>query len=143
MYKRQIYVLDISANAISRAKTRLGEKASNVNWIVSDIIEFAPSVQFDFWHDRAAFHFLTTEYKIEKYVQIALQAIKINGVLILGTFSKNGPQKCSGLPIRQYSEVTISSRFEKEFKRIKCVEEIHKTPFNTQQYFLFCCFKKK
>src|SRR5687767_1408559 len=57
---RNIYVLDISANAIERAKMRLGERASNVHWIVSDVTEFDPPVQFDFWHDRAAFHFLTT-----------------------------------------------------------------------------------
>ena len=37
---QNIYVLDISANAIERAKQRLGEKALKVNWIISDITEF-------------------------------------------------------------------------------------------------------
>jgi hypothetical protein len=54
-------VLDISKNAIERAKERLGNKASKVYWIVCDVIEFTPPVLFDFWPDRAAFHFLTTE----------------------------------------------------------------------------------
>ena len=140
---QNIYVLDISANAIKRAKERLGEKASKVHWIVSDITEFEPPVQFDFWHDRAAFHFLTTEEAVYKYVSIAEDAIKKDGYLILGTFSENGPTKCSGLEIRQYSEASMSARFEIAFDRIKCILEDHTTPFNTVQNFLFCSFRKK
>ncbi|GAB2820644.1 class I SAM-dependent methyltransferase [Ferruginibacter profundus] len=138
-----IYVLDISGKAIERAKERLGDKAAKVNWIVSDVTEFNPSVIFDFWHDRAAFHFLTTEDKIEKYGNIAEQAISPNGYLILGTFAENGPKKCSGLEIKQYSEASMSINFEKDFYRIKCIEETHVTPFNTLQNFLFCSFRKK
>jgi SAM-dependent methyltransferase len=138
-----IYLLDISANAIERAKQRLGARASKVHWIVSDITEFEPPVQFDFWHDRAAFHFLTTEDAIYKYVSIAEDAIRKDGYLVLGTFSENGPTKCSGLEIKQYSEASMSARFEVAFDRIKCIQEDHKTPFNTIQNFLFCSFKKK
>ncbi len=138
-----IYVLDISIKAIERAKKRLGNKASKVHWIVCDITEFEPPVQFDFWHDRAAFHFLTTEEKIYKYVSIAEDAVKKDGYLILGTFSENGPKKCSGLEIKQYSEASMSARFEVAFDRIKCITEDHTTPFNTVQNFLFCSFKKK
>ncbi len=140
---RNIWVLDISANAIERAKKRLGSKAAMVNWVVSDVTEFVPPVQFDFWHDRAAFHFLTTEDKINKYVAIAQQAVRTKGNLILGTFSEKGPLKCSGLEIKQYSEASMSARFELAFKRIKCIEEDHVTPFNTVQNFLFCSFERK
>ena len=137
-----IYVLDISANAIERAKQRLGARASNLHWIVSDITEFEPPVQFDFWHDRAAFHFLTSEDKVYKYVSIAEEAIKKDGYLILGTFSENGPTMCSGLEIKQYSEASMSARFEIAFDKIKCTQEEHLTPFNTIQNFLFCSFRK-
>lgn len=140
---QNIYVLDISINAIERAKQRLNERASKVHWIVSDVTEFEPPVQFDFWHDRAAFHFLTTDDKIYKYVAIAEDAIKKDGYLILGTFSQNGPKKCSGLEVKQYSETSMSVRFEVTFDRIKCITENHKTPFNTFQEFLFCSFKKR
>ena len=138
-----IYVLDISANAIDRAKKRLGSGADKIHWIVNDVTTFKLTVKFDFWHDRAAFHFLTTEENIYKYVAIAEDAIKQNGHLILGTFSENGPQKCSGLDIKQYSEASMSARFEVAFDRIKCVEEEHYTPNNVAQNFLFCSFKKK
>ena len=140
---RNIYVLDISANAIERAKKRLGEMASKVSWIVSDITEFKPEVKFDFWHDRAAFHFLTSEEAVNKYVTIAENAINKGGYLILGTFSESGPTKCSGLEIKQYTESSMSVRFEEKFKRIKCITEDHTTPFNTVQNFLFCSFQRK
>lgn len=140
---RNIYVLDISANAIERAQQRLGDRASKVHWIVSDVTKFEPPVQFDYWHDRAAFHFLTTENKVYRYVSIAEDAMRKDGYLILGTFSENGPEKCSGLAIKQYSEASMSARFEIAFDRIKCIQEDHTTPFNTIQNFLFCSFKKK
>ncbi|MFN8324131.1 MAG: class I SAM-dependent methyltransferase [Chitinophagales bacterium] len=139
---RNIYLLDISANAVERTKKRLGEKAENVSFIVSDITEFKPETKFDFWHDRAAFHFLTGEEKINKYVSLAEQSINKNGYLILGTFSNEGPKKCSGLEIKQYSEGSMSNRFEVGFNRIKCIREDHLTPFNTTQNFLFCSFQR-
>lgn len=139
---QNIYVLDISAKAIERAKRRLGDGASKVHWIIADVTDFEPPVQFDLWHDRAAFHFLTSENKIYKYIAIAENFIKKDGYLILGTFSKGGPDKCSGLEIRQYSEASMSARFEVAFDRIKCIREEHTTPFNTVQNFLFCSFIK-
>src|SRR6266542_4001991 len=140
---QNIWVLDISSTSIERAKQRLGEKSLQVHWIVSDVVNFEPPVQFDLWHDRAAFHFLTSDEKINKYVCIAENAINQDGYLILGTFSENGPKKCSGLEIQQYSEASMSSRFEIAFDRIKCVTEDHTTPSNTIQNFLFCSFRKK
>ena len=140
---QNIWVLDISAAALERAQKRLGNKADQVHWVVMDVIDFEPPVIFDFWHDRAAFHFLTNEDAINKYVAIAENGISNNGYLVLGTFSENGPDKCSGLEIKQYNEASMSNRFEIAFNRIKCITEDHKTPFNTYQNFLFCSFQKK
>ena len=86
---------------------------------------------------------MTSEDKIDTYVRIAEQSINPNGYLILGTFSENGPEKCSGLEIKRYSETSMSSKFELSFNRIKCINEEHLTPFNTIQSFVFCSFKKK
>jgi len=140
---KNLYVLDIAENALQRAKERLGDKADSVHWIASDILDFKPDMKFDFWHDRAAFHFLTTETNIDKYVEIAENSIRLGGYLILGTFSEKGPDQCSGLEIKQYNEASMSYRFERKFERIKCISEDHLTPFNTTQNFLFCSFKKK
>jgi cyclopropane fatty-acyl-phospholipid synthase-like methyltransferase len=137
-----ISVLDISAKAIERAKKRLGSKATKVDWIVSDITEFEPTTKYDFWHDRAAFHFLTTEPQIAKYLTTARQTVKENGVITIGTFSDSGPKKCSGLDIKQYTEKALTNELQKGFKKIKCITEDHTTPFNTKQNFLFCSFKR-
>lgn len=135
-----ITVLDISEKALERAKARLGERAAKVKWIATDVTEFQPDAQYDIWHDRAAFHFLTTPSQIAKYITIAKQAT--NGYLILGTFSTNGPKKCSGLDITQYDEDTLQSTLKESFRKVHCITEDHVTPFNTIQNFLFCSFKK-
>ncbi|GAC1438216.1 MAG: class I SAM-dependent methyltransferase [Sediminibacterium sp.] len=140
---QNIWVLDISANALERAKKRLGERARKVHWIVSDITEFEPPVHYDLWHDRAAFHFLTNKEAINKYVSIAEDGIRAGGYLVLGTFSENGPDACSGLKITQYNEASMSARFEEGFNRIRCITEDHTTPFHTAQNFLFCSFQRK
>jgi SAM-dependent methyltransferase len=140
---QNIWVLDISEFALERAKKRLGDKADIVHWIVSDITEFKPEVKFDFWHDRAVFHFLTEEESINKYVAIIGNAINQNGNFLLGTFSENGPLKCSGLEIKQYSENAMKLTFNESFEAVKCFTENHTTPFDTVQNFQFCGFKKK
>ncbi|WP_313113763.1 class I SAM-dependent methyltransferase [Aequorivita sediminis] len=136
-----ITVLDISEKALKKAKKRLGKKAEKVTWIISDITEFEPETTYDLWHDRAAFHFLTNAEHIEKYKQTINNSV--NGYLIIATFSQNGPLKCSGLEITQYSEEELSSEFSKNFEKISCLNEDHKTPFDTLQNFTFCSFKKR
>lgn len=138
-----ITVLDISAAAIERAKQRLGSAAGSVKWIVEDITAFKPERQYDCWHDRAAFHFLTGEEEVNRYLAIAGSAISPGGKIIIGTFSENGPEKCSGLPVQQYSETSLTARIKKWFEKIRCVQKEHITPFNTIQQFIFCSFKKR
>jgi SAM-dependent methyltransferase len=138
-----ITVLDISAAAIYRAIARLGEKAGKVTWVVSDITSFKSTKKYDLWHDRAAFHFLTSEEQINQYVAIAGQVVKNAGYLLLGTFSENGPTKCSGLEIKQYSEPTMTARFAADFEKLKCLYEDHVTPANKVQHFIFCGFRRK
>lgn len=139
---QDITVLDISASAINRAKARLGERANDVKWIVSDAASFVPTEKYDFWHDRAAFHFLTDENEISNYIETANKHITTDGVLVIGTFSENGPKKCSGIEIKQYSETTMTKRLNNLFEKIKCITIDHKTPFDTVQNFVFCSFKK-
>lgn len=135
-----ITVLDISSKALEKAKQRLGDKAGKVHWIVSDITEFQPDTTYDVWHDRAAFHFLTTKDQVAKYLDTARKAV--TGFLIIGTFSDKGPKKCSGLDIQQYSEETLTAQLQNGFDKIRCTTEDHITPFGTTQNFLFCSFKR-
>lgn len=137
-----ITVLDISSVAIERAKQRFGRKAAKVKWIVADVLEFADGIKYDCWHDRAAFHFFTKEDEVKSYLSIAQQHLNTNGKLILSTFSTDGPEKCSGLPVKQYDENLLSITLQKWFTKIKCITTNHITPFKTVQNFLFCSFKK-
>ncbi len=139
---QNLFLLDISENAIERIKNRLGAKAENVTFIVSDILDFQPETTFGVWHDRASFHFLTTENEVATYKKLVSNSIAPNGFLFLGTFSENGPLKCSGLEIMQYSEAKFETIFGTDFEKIKCFEENHQTPFDTTQNFIFCEFKK-
>lgn len=138
-----LFLLDISENAIERIKNRLGEKATNVTFIVSDVLDFKPETTFDVWHDRASFHFLTTEKEIQTYETLVTHSITQNGYLFIGTFSENGPVKCSGLDISQYSESACDAIFGQNLEKQNCFTENHQTPFDTTQNFIFCVFKKK
>jgi len=137
---KNISVLDISKNAIMQAKNRLGEKAKKVNWIESNIIDFKSSETYDLCHDRAAFHFLTNKEDIDKYLK---NISKFSKRLIIGTFSNEGPKKCSGLDIKQYDENSMKQTFEKVgFKSISFSRSDHNTPSNAIQKFIFGAFEK-
>lgn len=137
-----ITVLDISETAIKKAQQRLGAKADTVKWIVADAAGFQPTETYDFWHDRAAFHFLTAKQEISNYVDTIRSFVKPGGYLVLGTFSEQGPTKCSGIEIKQYSENTMTSLLTDFFNKIRCISVDHKTPFNTLQNFIFCSFRR-
>ena len=135
--------LDISESALGKSKKFLGEQSNKVRWISEDILSFKTDEKFDIWHDRAVFHFLNEENLIRKYIDIVEKNISENGHLIIGTFSENGPLKCSGLEVRRYSEKVIEKIFNRSFKLIDSFYYDHVTPFNTTQNFLFSHFIKK
>lgn len=139
---QDITVLDISEASIDRAKLRLGNRAEKVKWIIEDIATFNPTEKYDFWHDRATFHFLTNEKEISNYVETARQNINSKGILVIGTFSEQGPKKCSGIEIKQYSETTMADLLKPFFDKVKCITVDHKTPFDTIQNFVYCSFRK-
>lgn len=136
-----ITVLDISSNALERVKSRLGDRAKNVHWIVSDIVEFKPDTQYDIWHDRAVFHFLTESSEIQSYVDLVGKTVNKN--MVIGTFSDRGPLKCSGLHISQYCDIDLKQKFTENFEAISCLNVDHTTPFDTVQNFTFCSFTKR
>jgi SAM-dependent methyltransferase len=135
-------VLDISGTALQKAQQRLGPRAHLVKWIEQDMTQFQPCTTYDLWHDRAAFHFLTTPPQVSHYISTAHGALSPRGYFVIGTFSANGPEKCSGLPVRQYSERDLTEALTTGFDKIRCVTEDHITPSNTAQNFLFCSFRR-
>ena len=140
---KDLTLVDISETALERAKVRLGDRANQVKYIEADAAHFFPPDTYDLWHDRAVFHFLTDEVEIERYVLTAQCYLKKGGYLVLGTFSEEGPDTCSGLPVKQYSADSLTQRFERFFDKVKCVYVDHETPAGELQNFVFCLFKKK
>ena len=135
-------VLDISFNAIAKAKNRLEDRASDVEFIVSDVLDFKPTDKYDVWHDRAVFHFLTKKDEIEKYKALVRSSIRPGGGLIIGTFSEKGPDKCSGINISKYSVQELSGLFSDDFSLESSFQELHSTPFETEQEFTFVQLRK-
>lgn len=136
---RNVSVLDLSEAAIARAQERLGPRADRVHWIVGDITEIVlPEHGFDFWHDRAVFHFLTDEAARRRYVAAALHALKPNGHIVVATFGPGGPERCSGLPVARYSAEGIHTEFGDQFQKVGSETEAHQTPWGTEQEFVYC-----
>jgi ubiquinone/menaquinone biosynthesis C-methylase UbiE len=136
-------VLDISENALADAKKRLGDLAKNIEWIESDITEFSSSHKFSLWHDRAVFHFLTDKSDRRKYVRALTQALKAGGHLIIAAFAIGGPDKCSGLEIAQYDSLKLKAELGEEFELLEERNEIHITPANKEQKFMYFRFIRK
>jgi len=134
--------LDISKEACKKSKIALGDDKSKVNWNVENVLNFESKIKYKLWHDRAVFHFFTDKKDIEKYKEVAIKNISDGGYLVLGTFSINGPKKCSGLDVSQYSEQSLNEIFKSDFNLLESFYIDHQTPFDTTQNFLFCIFKK-
>ena len=137
-----ISYLDISKEACKKSKIALGDDKSKVNWNVENVLNFESEIKYKLWHDRAVFHFFTDRKDIEKYKEVAIKNISDGGYLVLGTFSINGPKKCSGLDVSQYSEQSLYEIFKSDFNLLESFYIDHQTPFDTTQNFLFCIFKK-
>jgi 2-polyprenyl-3-methyl-5-hydroxy-6-metoxy-1,4-benzoquinol methylase len=71
-----ITVLDICERAIENAKERLGKRAENINWIAADVFDLDIRKNYDCWHDKAVFHFVTEREKVDRYIQIMADKLK-------------------------------------------------------------------
>ena len=137
-------VLDVSATALAATRARLGEAASRVNWIEADITSIElPEQAFDLWHDRALFHFLTDAKDRAAYVTAMARSVKTGGEVVLATFAKSGPDKCSGLPVVRYSPESLEAELGEEFVLLEHLTEDHRTPGGATQPFLYCFFRKQ
>ena len=132
-------VLDISSTAIEVAQQRLRDAAKMVEWITGDItnVNLRPQ-SYNFWHDRAVFHFLTTADQRSAYVRQVEKAVRSGGNLLISTFGPEGPTKCSGLEVMRYDADSLHREFGMRFRLLDSFKEVHHTPFGTTQQFLYC-----
>jgi trans-aconitate methyltransferase len=140
---RSITVLDLSASALEAAKTRIGPTSREIDWIVADVTAWTPARTYDVWHDRAAFHFLTATSDRASYVDRLRRAVAPRGHVIIATFALDGPEKCSGLPVRRYDGKTVAAELGSDFELIETRGELHHTPWDSTQSFQFSRFRRR
>ena len=137
-------VLDLSAAALQVAKNRLGNAAAKIHWLEGDVTQLSlPENSIDLWHDRAVFHFLTTEEERRRYVGTVLKSVRPGGYVLVATFAEDGPEKCSGLPVQRYSASGLHTEFGSAFELLGHETEQHETPFGTSQSFVYCYCRRR
>jgi SAM-dependent methyltransferase len=138
---RDLTVLDLSAEALEQARRRLGASAQGIQWIVADITEYEPDRDFEVWHDRAAFHFLTDPSDRQRYVAVLRSALRPGGQAIIAAFAPDGPERCSGLEIVRYDADAIGAILGDAFHLLEERRETHRTPVGREQRFAFFRFR--
>lgn len=134
---RDLSVLDVAPKSLEVARTRLGPAAGLVHWIVADITSWQPDRTYRCWHDRAVFHFLTEASERDAYRHCLAQGVEAGGSILIATFAEDGPERCSGLPVRRYSAEQLEAEFRGLARLVEVRHETHRTPAGGTQSFVF------
>jgi SAM-dependent methyltransferase len=139
-----VTVLDLSPAALEESRRRLGARGALVTWLASDILDAPmPSAHYALWHDRAVFHFLTDDDQRARYAAMAARCVRPGGFMVLATFAPDGPEKCSGLPVRRHDARGLAEPFSDSFAMLADSRELHPTPFGTQQPFTYVVLRRQ
>lgn len=138
----RLVVLDVSERALEIAKARLGRAAGRVEWVVADITGVGDLGSFDLWHDRAVLHFLTDRADCDRYVSLCERTVTPGGVAVVAAFAPDGPETCSGLPVRRYDASGLADRCGPRFELIDSRRYVHTTPTGVRQPFVYASFRR-
>jgi SAM-dependent methyltransferase len=140
---RDFTVVDIAQPALDRARARLGANADRAQWITGDITTVTlPDRQYDVWHDRAAFHFLSGPEQRAAYRRALLRALRPGGQVVISTFGPEGPLRCSGLEIVRYDAASLAAELGDAFELQARELAPHRTSSGVEQQFLHCRFRR-
>jgi trans-aconitate methyltransferase len=139
-----VTVLDVSQQALDIAARRI-TSPDRVQWLVADVRAWHPARTWSVWHDRAMFHFLTTDDERDAYLDTMSQALASDGAFVIATFAPDGPDHCSGLPTRRYDAPTlvaaISTRIDAEL--VTDARHVHVTPSGVHQAFTWIACRRR
>jgi SAM-dependent methyltransferase len=138
----RVGVLDVSAAALARSRSRLGPRAHDVRWIVADVTASPALGAYDVWHDRAVFHFLTRPPQRAAYRELLARTVPVGGHAVIATFAPDGPDWCSGLPVCRYDGPALAAELGPAFELLKSVPETHRTPGGRPQSFRYGVFRR-
>ena len=139
-----VTVLDIAQHALTEVQQRLGDHAAHVTFVHQDVLTWKPDRQYDIWHDRAVFHFLTEPSSRHRYVELTARSIREGGALVLATFAADGgPTQCSGLPVARYAAHDLEDTFAASFSLVETEREEHVTPAGVVQPFTWVVLRRR
>lgn len=139
---KRIAVLDISEAALDIARERLGRRAEEVEWLVGDVTAIPGIGTFDVWHDRAVFHFLLESEERRRYIELAERSVAPGGSAIVATFSQDGPETCSGLPVHRWEPSELTDEFGPGWQLLTSERHTHTTPGGRDQAYVYCHFRR-
>jgi trans-aconitate methyltransferase len=136
-------VLDISAAGMQHARDRLGPRADQVHWVTADVLSWHPQRHYQAWHDRAVYHFLTTDEHRQQYLHTLDTATAPDTIAVFGCFAPDGPQRCSGLPVARYGPAQLARQIGTKWLLISQDREEHITPAGTIQPFTWIALRRQ
>lgn len=136
-----ITLVDLSGEVLNRVKSRFDKKNILPILIRGDVTKLNFGREFDIWHDRAVFHFLTEAKDRRAYMENLAKCLSPNGAAIIATFSLNGPTQCSGLEIVQYDENKMRQELDADLMLENFINTRHTKPDGIQQEFNFFIIK--
>jgi rhodanese-related sulfurtransferase len=140
---RDVTVLDVSGQAISAARERLGSRAQEVRLLQEDVCSWRPDRHFDLWHDRAAFHFIVEADERRRYLETLDRALAPDGAVVIATFARDAPDRCSGLPVVRYDTRGLAAWLGRGFELVAERREEHRTPSGALQPFAWAAFRRR
>ena len=133
--RHRLTVLDVSQTALDLSTTRLGP-VEGVTFVCGDVLDPPAIPPVDLWHDRAVFHFLTSESDRDRY-RMSMQRLLAPGAhAIVATFAPDAPDRCSGLPVERYAPDTLAEEFP-FMTAIASMRHQHETPDGRRQAFSY------
>jgi hypothetical protein len=131
-----ITVVDLSQEAITQGLSRCSDPDA-ITTFVTDMRTWQPSSQFQVWHDRAAYHFLTDPADQQNYWSKVRASVPVGGTVVIATFAEDGPEMCSGLPVTRYSPEELIASMGAGFTLTHSERDVHVTPTGGEQRFIW------
>jgi SAM-dependent methyltransferase len=138
----RVAVVDISEAGLSIARRRLGSRARKVAWIVGDVAGLRDVGRYDVWHDRAVLHFLLEPAARRNYVALAGHTVPHGGTAVIAGFAPDGPERCSGLPVRRIGADELAREFGSGWRLAGSESHRHRTPGGVEQRFVYVTLER-
>ena len=137
-----VTLLDLSMSVLALTALRLEERATRVTTIAGDVLTHHFADHYDVWHDRAVFHFLVAPEQRAAYAAQARRAVAPGGLLVVGTFAEDGPDRCSGLPVVRYDPDALTAELGRGFSRVASRRAEHHTPWDAVQPYTWVVLRR-